>query len=247
MSPRPATATKPRAARSGAVAKTPVKTAAKSTAKRGPRRAAKGKAQSTAAAWEDYSSDVELDAVLVHALEAFVESGYHATSVRDLARRLGQTVPAIYYHYENKQALLVALLSFSIEDLLERSKAAAAESPDDPQRRFELLVRCMVLFTAQRRELAFLDAEIRSLEPANRKSYVAKRDEVEALVTTAVEDGVRAKVFTKGDAHAVARATITMVRGIANWYRTDGELDPDSLAELYVMFALRLAGAGSAR
>jgi len=49
-----------------------------------------------------------------------------------------------------------------------------------------------------------------------------------------------------GDAHAVARATITMVRGIANWYRTDGTLDGDSLAKLYVMFALRLAGATSA-
>ena len=195
--------------------------------------------------WEDYSSDAQLDGVLVHALAAFVESGYHATSVRDLARRLGQTVPAIYYHYENKQALLVALLSYSIDDLLERSKAAEAESPDDPKRRFELLVRCMVLFTAHQRELAFLDNEIRSLEPENRRAYVAKRDELESMVTGAVEAGVRRKVFAKGDAHGVARATITMVRGIANWYRTDGQLDPDSLANLYVALALRLAGPPS--
>ncbi|HRD61021.1 MAG TPA: TetR/AcrR family transcriptional regulator [Nocardioides sp.] len=223
MSPRVATSAKARSAHAG-------KPSTKKSAKAGP-------------AWEDYSTEAELDAVLVHSLEAFVESGYHATSVRDLARRLGQTVPAIYYHYENKQALLVALLSYSIEDLLKRAKAAEAESPDDPKRRFELLVRCMVLFTAHRRELAFLDAEIRSLEPANRKAYVAMRDDLEAMVTNAVEEGMRTKVFTKGDAHAVARATITMVRGIANWYRTDGELDPDSLAKLYVMFALRLAGA----
>jgi AcrR family transcriptional regulator len=179
----------------------------------------------------------------VHALAAFVERGYHATSVRELARRLGQTVPAIYYHYENKQALLVALLSHSIEDLLERSRAAVAESPDDPRRRFELLVRCIVLFTAHRRELAFLDAEIRSLEPANRRAYVAERDELESMVIAALEEGIRSGTFAKGDAHAVARATITMVRGIANWYRPDGELDPDSLAKLYVTLALRLAGA----
>jgi AcrR family transcriptional regulator len=233
MSPRAATSAKPRsqsgATKSGKSAKAPP---------------GSGK---NAAAWEDYSDEVELDAVLVHALAAFVESGYHATSVRDLARRLGQTVPAIYYHYENKQALLVALLSFSIEDLLERSKAAAAEASDDPKRRFEQLVRCMVLFTANRRELAFLDAEIRSLEPANRKAYVAMRDDLEAMVTDAVEEGMRSKVFAKGDAHAVARATITMIRGIANWYRIDGPLDPDSLAKLYVMLSLRLAGATSAR
>ena len=204
------------------------------------------KSASPGPVWEDYSPHAELDSVLVHALEAFVDNGYHATSVRDLARRLGQTVPAIYYHYENKQALLVALLSHSIDDLLERASAAAAEAPDDPKRRFELVVRCMVLFTAHRRQLAFLDAEIRSLEPKNRKDYVAKRDEIEALVISAVEDGMRRRLFVKGDAHAVARATITMVRGIANWYRVDGKLDPDSLAKLYVMFALRLAGETSA-
>jgi AcrR family transcriptional regulator len=190
---------------------------------------------------------VELDPVLLHALQAFVENGYHATSVRDLARRLGQTVPAIYYHYENKQALLVALLSHSIDELLERSLAADADGPEQPEVRFERVVRCMVLFTAHRRELAFLDAEIRSLEPANRAAYIAKRDAVEAILISAVEDGMRSRAFTVADAHAVARAVITMIRGIANWYRIEGPLDPASLAEVYVEFALNLARAVSAR
>jgi AcrR family transcriptional regulator len=209
----------------------------------GPRKPRQDLNTSQTPPWDDYSDDLEFDTILGHALAAFTESGYHATSVRDLARRLGQTVPAIYYHYENKQALLVALLTYSIEDLLQRSKAAGAEAPEDPVRRFELLVRCIALFTAHRRELAFLDAEIRSLEPANRRAYVAKRDELEAMVTGALEEGMRGKFFADGDAHLVARAAITMVRGIANWYRPDGALDPDSLANLYVMLSLRLAGA----
>jgi len=213
---------------------------AKASTKSKPARAKSGRDR---ASWEDYSADVELDPVLSHALVAFEETGYHATTVRDLARRLGQTVPAIYYHYENKQAILVALLSYSVEDLLSRAKAAIADSGDDPKHQFEQLVRCMVLFTAHRRRLAFLDAEIRSLESDNRKAYVAKRDALEALLIDAVEGGMGRGLFARGDAHAVARAVITMVRGIANWYRIDGRLDPDSLADLYVMFALRLAGS----
>jgi AcrR family transcriptional regulator len=235
MSPRAATSSRSRAAQ-GRGAKPPARKAK-----------ANSRTAKALSSWADYSEEVELDAVLAHSLEAFVESGYHATSVRDLARRLGQTVPAIYYHHENKQALLVALLSYSIGDLLERAKAAEAEASGDPLRRFELLVHCMVLFAAHRRELAFLDAEIRSLEPANRKAYVAMRDDLEAMLTDAVEEGMRRKVFAKGDAQAVARATITMIRGIAYWYRIDGPLDPDSLAKLYVMLSLRLAGATSAR
>ena len=192
--------------------------------------------------WAAYTESPELPPVLEHALAAFVESGYHATSVRDLAKRLGQTVPAIYYHYENKQALLVALLSESIEDLLHRCQQANAES-DDPLTRLSLVVKCIVLFTTYRRELAFLDAEIRSLEPRNRKAYIAKRDQVEAVVTGAVEDCQAAKVIPRNeDAHAISRAIITMCRGVANWYRPEGPLGPQALADQYVIYALRVAG-----
>lgn len=110
--------------------------------------------------------------MLRHSLDAFVMNDYHGTTVRDIAKRLGQTVPAIYYHYENKQALLVALLTKSIDDLLDRCTEAEAEAraavADDPAQRLTYLVRCVVLYVANRQQLAFLDAEIRSLESENR-------------------------------------------------------------------------------
>lgn len=192
--------------------------------------------------WQKYTKKPALPPVLEHALRAFVDNGYHATTVRDLAKRLGQTVPAIYYHYENKQALLVALLDLSIDDLLERCSKAESEASDDPVERLSALTRCIVLFVAHRRELAFLDSEIRALEPRNRKAYVAKRDAMEAILTRAVDDGMKSGVFAPGDSHAVSRAIITMVRGIANWYRPDGALKPNDLADLYVTYSLRMAG-----
>lgn len=195
-------------------------------------------------AWATYTERVELPPVLEHALRAFVDVGYHATTVRHLANRLGQTVPAIYYHYESKEAVLAALLSYSIDDLLER--CSQAEAPADPLTRFSAIVRCIVLFVAHRRELAFLDVEIRSLEAKNRKAYVAKRDEMESIVTRAVVDGMSAGVFAPGDSHSVSRAIITMCRGIANWYRPYGALSPDDLADQYVIYARRLAGHADA-
>ena len=75
--------------------------------------------------WDEYSAELNLPPVLQHALDSFVRIGYHGTTVRDLAKRLGQTVPAIYYHFENKQALLFTLLTRSIDDLLERCMLAA--------------------------------------------------------------------------------------------------------------------------
>jgi AcrR family transcriptional regulator len=193
--------------------------------------------------WSQYEAAPELPPVLAHALDAFVVNGYHGTTVRDIARRLGQTVPAIYYHYENKQAVLVALLNMSIDDLLARCTLADAEAPEnDPVERLSAIVRCIVLYVAHRREMAFLDAEIRSLEAGNRESYVEKRDRMQDMVTRVITDGMERKVFSPGDSHAHARAIITMLRGIANWYRLGGQLTPDDIAQQYVTYALRIVG-----
>ena len=190
--------------------------------------------------WRDYQDSLSLHPVLRHSLIAFVENGYHATSVRDLAKRLGQTVPAIYYHYENKQALLVALLTESIDDLLWRCRNAQEGLDDDPAGRIAALVECIALFTSHRRMLAFLDAEIRSLEPENRRQYVAKRDLVESMMVDAINDGVARGVFAVREPRLAARAVIAMCRGIASWYRPGGTMSTEDLARQYVEFAFDL-------
>jgi AcrR family transcriptional regulator len=44
------------------------------------------------------------------ALAAFAELGYHGVSIRDIAKRSGMSLSALYYHYASKYDLLVALL-----------------------------------------------------------------------------------------------------------------------------------------
>jgi AcrR family transcriptional regulator len=188
---------------------------------------------------------LELPPVLRRSLEAFVEHGYHGTTVRDIARRLNQTVPTIYYYYENKQAVLVALLDESMNDLLSRCARAEASASDDPVDRLSALIRCITLFVAYRRQLAQLDEEVRSLESRNRPAYIAKRDQLEAMLVSCIDDGVRQGTFTVDDPHAASRALISMCRGIASWYKSNGALAPEALADVYVRFALGLVGMHS--
>jgi AcrR family transcriptional regulator len=193
--------------------------------------------------WAKYPPSSGLPVILQHSSDAFVENGYHGTTVRDIAKRLGQTVPAIYYHYENKQAVLVALLNLSMDELLARCEAADADGPQDPRSRLSRLVRCIVFFVAYRRDMALLDAEIRSLEPRNRAAYVQSRDRMQAMVTRVITAGMERGDFAPGDSHAHARAVLTLLRGIANWYRQSGTFSSDDLADQYVTYVFRLVGA----
>ena len=67
----------------------------------------------------------ELSPILSASLDAFSEHGYHGTTVRDIAKRVGVTVPALYYHHENKEGLLFALLDTGIEHYNTRRRHSA--------------------------------------------------------------------------------------------------------------------------
>ncbi|MCF2525922.1 TetR/AcrR family transcriptional regulator [Yinghuangia soli] len=191
--------------------------------------------------WRAYGPIV-LPPILSASLDAFDEHGYHGTTVRDIARRVGVTVPALYYHYQNKQALLVELLLGSMNAVLGRCRSAVAEAGDHPVDRFSAIVECIVLYMANRAPLAFLDTETRSLEPDNRARYIGMRDELEAVVQTAVRDAVELGEFTTPYPVDAGRAVLTMAQAVAHWYRLDGPLSPKEIADRYVEIALASVG-----
>jgi AcrR family transcriptional regulator len=191
--------------------------------------------------WRDYAP-LDLHPILMRAMEAFNEHGYHGTSVRDIAGRVGVTVPTLYYHYENKQGLLIALLETSMRNVLDRCRAATTEAGDDPVARFSAMVECIVLYMANRRGLAFLDTEIRSLEPENRARYVALRDYLQHMLLDTVEGGIAQGSFTTPLPVDASRAVLIMCQGVAGWYRPDKPLLPEAIAKRYVILCLDTVG-----
>jgi AcrR family transcriptional regulator len=67
------------------------------------------------------------DRILDVARELFTEQGYDATSLREIADRLGFTKAALYYHFQSKEQLLTALLA-PLDDLVDRFFVALEES-----------------------------------------------------------------------------------------------------------------------
>ncbi|MDH4143941.1 MAG: TetR/AcrR family transcriptional regulator [Acidimicrobiia bacterium] len=69
--------------------------------------------------------------IKTEALRLFLEEGYRGAAVRDIAERLGFTVPALYYHFKNKDAILEAIVepfADAGEALLARLATAAQVS-----------------------------------------------------------------------------------------------------------------------
>lgn len=193
--------------------------------------------------WREYPEST-LSAPLEAALAAFVEQGYHGSSIRDIAARAGLSVPGLYHHYPSKQALLVGLIDTAMDELLERSERAQAEAGPDPSARFDAVVESLLRFHMARRELAFVAAtERRSVEGNDRTRVVERRVEQQRMLDRIVADGVASGAFVTPDPKDAGRAVATMCVSVAQWYSPDGPLTPDGLVPRYLDIARRMVGA----
>lgn len=72
--------------------------------------------------------------VLGAAREVFVEVGYHAAGMDEIADRAGVSKPVLYQHFPGKLDLYLALLDDGIDHLLTRMDAALRSTTDNKKR-----------------------------------------------------------------------------------------------------------------
>lgn len=186
---------------------------------------------------------LELTPILSAALDTFYECGFHGASVREVARRVGVTVPALYYHHENKEGLLIALLELGTGNVLARAHAADADGGQDPVQRLANVIEAIVLRMTTRARLAAIETEARYLSPQNQERNRTVRKGVEKVVLGIVEDGSASGVFEVEDPAETTRALLGMCQSIPRWYHAEGTLTPAEVARKYVAIALQTVGA----
>ncbi|QNJ93384.1 TetR family transcriptional regulator [Mycolicibacterium fluoranthenivorans] len=194
------------------------------------------------AQWRSFPP-LTIDPVLRGAIDAFVETGYHGTSMRMLAARIGVSVPGIYHHYADKQQLLVRILDVTMSELSWRIESARREA-DDGRSEVALIVEALALFHTHHRKLAFIGAsEMRSLEGPNRRRITGLRDRVQYMLDEAVDRGIADGTLQTSEPRAAARAIATMCTSLPQWFRDDGPRRAEDIARAYVGFAVAMLTA----
>lgn len=95
-------------------------------------------------------------AILQSALDTFYEKGYSKTTFDEIAKRIGYTKGAVYWHFRNKPDLIVALINDYIENQVRfiDSKLPEIKSLDDIIQHF-LYVADFILSSENTRKCAF--------------------------------------------------------------------------------------------
>ncbi|PZT69875.1 TetR family transcriptional regulator [Streptomyces sp. SW4] len=192
--------------------------------------------------WGDVTPDAARR-LLVAAVEAFAERGYHATTTRDIAGRAGMSPAALYIHYKTKEELLHRISRLGHDKALDILRTAARGEGSATERLADA-VGSFVRWHAGRRTTArVVQYELDALGPDARAEIVALRRQCDAEVRGIIEDGVASGEFDVLDVQGTTLAVLSLCIDVARWFNVAGPRTPDEVGALYADLVLRMVGA----
>ncbi|MFF8953167.1 TetR/AcrR family transcriptional regulator [Streptomyces sp. NPDC014940] len=192
--------------------------------------------------WEEVTPDAARR-LLVAAVEAFAERGYHATTTRDIASRAGMSPAALYIHYKTKEELLHRISRIGHDKALDILRTAARREGSATERLADA-VSSFVRWHAGRRTTArVVQYELDALGPAARAEIVALRRQVDAEVRGIIDEGVASGEFRVPDVQGTTLAVLSLCIDVARWFNVAGPRTPEEVGALYADLVLRMVGA----
>jgi AcrR family transcriptional regulator len=172
------------------------------------------------------------------AAQTFRTRGFDATSVSDIARALGLTKAGLYHHFESKEALLFEIMTFGLECVRDEVVVPVRGIRDPEERLRQLIVRHARITTRGQGAVAHLGDEIRALPPVSRKQIEEKMRVYFDLIRNTLLELRAARRLREVDATVATFSILGMILWLPRWFRQDGPLTQDEVAEQIAKFAL---------
>jgi len=169
--------------------------------------------------------------ILEVAAQIFSQKGYHGASMQDIALAVNLQKGSLYHHVSSKQEILYDLLSHALE-LLTEKVTAAISLENDTEARLRAAIKAYLTTLAEYQELAsVMLLEHRSLAPEYRALHIPNRDRFEKIWRELIQEGKDAGVFDCLDESLSARAILGVTNWTVTWYRKDGALTAEEIAD----------------
>ncbi len=170
----------------------------------------------------------------------FAERGFRNTTVRDIADAAGILSGSLYHHFDSKEAMVDELLDTFQQQLFETFEEIVA-SDRSPRSKLESVVR--VSFEAidqHHSEVAIFQNDAAYLSGFDRFGYLVERNaRFERLWLGVLREGVESGELRKDlDVDLVFRFLRDTVWVAVTWYRPDGPLSADQVADQYLSILL---------
>jgi AcrR family transcriptional regulator len=178
--------------------------------------------------------------ILRAAARLFQQQGYDATSMNDVAAALKLSKGGLYHHFQSKDEILFHIMSHAMEiteaRVINVVRRIDASSVTGVEERLRTLIKLhiQVVLSPEDREVTVMLHENHPLPPTLRRQINARKKDYLHFVEHLVADVQRKR--NSGSTvkpRAAALALVGMINWIYQWYKPDGPLSGDELAQQY--------------
>lgn len=175
--------------------------------------------------------------ILDAAGQLFSRQGFHATSMRDLAKAVNLQGGSLYAHIESKEELLFELVNRAADEFLAAAEAIPARL--SPKQRLERLVRGhLEVIVRELPNATVFFHEWKFLAPELQAQITQRRNAYEAHFQQIIEAGIESGDFQVEDARLATLFVLSALNWTYHWYRPGGKLSLEGLSKHYFRLIL---------
>ncbi|MEM7802753.1 MAG: TetR/AcrR family transcriptional regulator [Chloroflexota bacterium] len=167
----------------------------------------------------------------------FREKGFIATSIRDISESLNMTSAALYYHFKNKEEILLAIMIISLNGLI-ASVEEAVENEKDTWEKMRAALRTHLRGSLDNQDFAYvLLKDLRHLSPEWQSHVVAKRDQYDQYWDQLLDDGQKEGLIKPDvDLEMFRLMTFGAINLAISWYKSSGRYSPEEIADIFLTY-----------
>ncbi|MCU1504752.1 MAG: Transcriptional regulator, TetR family [Ilumatobacteraceae bacterium] len=179
------------------------------------------------------------DDIVRAAAETFYRKGYDATTTQDIADTVGMLKGSLYYYITAKEDLLYEIID-EVHVRLASNLDVVAAMAGDPLTRIWALVHHNVIGNAENLiNSAVFFRDFGALTGRRRKHIIALRDKGDTMLRELIQEAQAAGAARPGvDAKLTGTAINTMCNALYHWYRPEGALAPEAVAQSFADLAV---------
>jgi AcrR family transcriptional regulator len=180
------------------------------------------------------------DQVRAAALRLFKEKGYHATSMRDIAAAVGINKGSLYSYIKSKEDLLIPVFEQAQGVLTSQIEHICADASLSPTDRLKRAIHAHVMAVADNLDvLTVYLSEWRQLAAESLALNRDQRARYAFLFHEILREGVASGEFRPMDTRIVMLGMIGMCNYLFRWYRPEGRLSPDEVADALIEMVMQ--------
>lgn len=181
------------------------------------------------------SNGTKKETIVEVAARLFHEKGFSATSMRDLAEKLGVEAASLYNHIQSKSELLQEICFKVANEFMTNIENTDSGYPTAIEKINALLRFHIQQMVYHYENVSVADREWKHLADPYLSNYQNQRRIYRKRFAGIIEDGIKSKEIKDIDAPTAVLIILHAVSGIESWHRSKKKISAELLEENMVM------------